>query len=192
MDERAFSPRSRTEKPSRSLHLGRLAKSERGTAVVEFALIAPLLFLIVFGIIEFGRILNAYNDLTQLAGQGARAAAVSSNPDGTSVAAASGTVDDADCGGKTYSIQCQLSNFYAKNNSLSSVTVCIPSLPTSIGQPVTVKTTYVFNFTSKLFGFTSLTLTNSQTERSEANPTYSAGSYQYRQGQPPLVSGTCS
>jgi Flp pilus assembly protein TadG len=179
--------------PSRlPLRLGRLAKGERGTAVVEFALVAPLLFLIVFGIIEFGRILNAYNQLTQLSGQGARAAAVTSNPDGTSVGAASGTVDDGDCGGKTYSIQCQLSNFYAKNDSLSSVTVCIPSLPSAIGQPVTVKTTYVFNFTAKLFGLTNLTLTSTQTERSEANPTYTAGSYQYRQGLPPVVSGTCS
>jgi Flp pilus assembly protein TadG len=52
---------------------------ERGTALVEFALIAPILFLFLFGIIEFGRALNYYNDLTQLAGQGARAAIVSRN-----------------------------------------------------------------------------------------------------------------
>ena len=143
--------------------------------MVEFALVAPLLFLIVFGIIQFGRILNAYNDLTQLAGQGARAAAVSSNPDGTSVAAASGTVDNADCGGQTYSIQCQLSKYYAQKDSLTGVTACIPSLPSAIGQPVTVHTSYVFNFGMKLFGFTTITLNATQTERSEANPTYTAG-----------------
>jgi Flp pilus assembly protein TadG len=181
VNERAISPRSRTETPSRlPLGLGRLVKGERGTAVVEFALVAPLLFLIVFGIIEFGRILNAYNELTQLAGQGARAAAVTSNPDGTSVGAAGGTVDDAECGGQTYSIQCQLSKFYAKNDSLTGVSVCIHALPgangqPAIGQPVTVKTSYVFNFTAKLFGFSSITLTSTQTERAEANPTYTAG-----------------
>ena len=87
----------------------------------------------MFGIIEFGRILNGYNQLTQLAGQGARAATVNRNPDGTAVAAASGTVDDSDCGGKTYSIQCQLSKYYAKNDSLSNVKVCIHSLPASPG-----------------------------------------------------------
>lgn len=129
----------------------------------------------MFGIIEFGRILNAYNDMTQLAGQGARAAAVSRNPDGTPVGAASGTVDDADCSGQTYSIQCQLSKYYAKQDSLSNVSVCIPSLPSAIGDPITVHTSYVYNFTVGLFGFTSITLNSTQTERAEATPTYTAG-----------------
>jgi Flp pilus assembly protein TadG len=153
----------------------RLAKGERGTAVVEFALVAPLLFLIVFGIIEFGRILNAYNQLTQLAGQGARAAAVSFNPDGTAVAAPNGTVDDANCGGQTYSIQCQLSDYYAKNDSLSGVTVCIPSKPSGIGQPVTVHVSYRYDFITGLFGLGHITLNSTQTERTEAAATYSAG-----------------
>ena len=156
--------------------LRRLASSERGTAVVEFALIAPLLFLLVFGINEFGRILNAYNNLTQLAGQGARAAAVSRNPDGTAVGASSGTVDDSDCGSAgSHSIQCQLSSFYAKQDSLTGVKVCIPSLPSGLGQPVTVHTSYVYNFTVGLFGFTQITLNSTQTVRAEANPTYAAG-----------------
>src|SRR5262249_25698707 len=58
---------------------GVLRRDEGGTALVEFALIAPLLFLLIFGIIDFGRALNYYNELTQLAGQGARAAAVNRN-----------------------------------------------------------------------------------------------------------------
>src|SRR6478736_8649423 len=103
MDERAPTPHPRHQGPSRRLSgARRRARSERGTAVVEFALVAPLLFLIVFGVIEFGRVLNAYNQLTQLAGQGARAAAVNRNPDGTQIAASSGTVDDADCSSKSY------------------------------------------------------------------------------------------
>ena len=176
MNERAVSPRPRIEKPSR-LRPGvlRLAKGERGTAVVEFALVAPLLFLIVFGIIEFGRILNAYNQLTQLAGQGARAAAVNRNPDGTPIGAATGTVDDTHCGGKTFSIQCQLSKYYAKNDSLSNVSVCIPTLPGSVGQAVTVRAKYVYNFSVGLFGFTHITLSSTQTERAEGMPTYTAG-----------------
>ena len=60
-----------------------LRRDQRGTALVEFALIAPLLFLLLFGIIDFGRALDYYNQVTQLAGQGARAAAVNRNPDGT-------------------------------------------------------------------------------------------------------------
>jgi len=176
MDERASPPPRRLAEPSRRLHrLHRLARSERGTALVEFALVAPILLLLVFGIIEFGRVLNAYNDLTQLAGQGARAAAVSRNPDGTAVGAVSGTVDDADCGGQTTSIQCQLANYYAKQDSLSGVTVCIPSLPSSIGDHVTVQTSYQYHFLTGFFGFATITLTASQTERAEATPTYAAG-----------------
>jgi len=176
MDERAPLPHRRLTGPSRRFSgARRLARSERGTAVVEFALIAPLLFLIVFGIIEFGRLLNGYNQLTQLAGQGARAATVNRNPDGTAIAAASGTVDDSDCGGKTYSIQCQLSKYYAKNDSLSNVKVCIHSLPASQGAPVTVKTTYRYNFITGLFGFAHIDLSSTQTERAEGTVSYTAG-----------------
>ena len=152
--------------------LRRLFGSERGTAVVEFALVAPILFLLVFGILDFGRALNYYNDVTQLAGQGARAAAVIRNPDGTAIGATSGTVDNADCGGKSYSIQCQLKNYYPTDNELQSgVHVCIPSSPTAVGQPVTVHVSFQFNFTSGLFGFANINLSSTQTERAEAVPT---------------------
>ncbi|HXH96011.1 MAG TPA: TadE/TadG family type IV pilus assembly protein [Gaiellaceae bacterium] len=153
--------------------LARLWRSERGTALVEFALVAPILFLLVFGIVEFGRVLNAYNDLTQLSGQGARAAAVSRNPDGTPVGATSGTIDST-CNGHTYSIQCQLSHYYAQTDSLSGVSVCIPAVAAP-GQPVTVRTKYVYNFTVGLFGFAHITLSSTQTERSEATATYTPG-----------------
>jgi Flp pilus assembly protein TadG len=151
--------------------LCRLLGSERGTAVVEFALVAPILFLLVFGILDFGRALNYYNDITQLAGQGARAAAVTRNPDGTAIAATSGTVDNADCGGKAYSIQCQLKNYYPTDAELQNgVHICIPSSPSAVGQPVTVHVTFAFNFTDGLFGFTTLNLSSTQTERAEATP----------------------
>jgi len=49
---------------------------EGGQSVIEFALILPFLFLIVFGITEFGRALMTTNILTQAAREGARVAAV--------------------------------------------------------------------------------------------------------------------
>jgi len=49
---------------------------DRGAAAVEFALLFPILLLIVFGIIDFGRALNAQITLTQAAREGARLAAV--------------------------------------------------------------------------------------------------------------------
>ncbi|MBT8214513.1 MAG: pilus assembly protein [Acidimicrobiia bacterium] len=50
--------------------------SDRGAAMVEFAIIAPLLLLVVFGIIEFGRAYNAQNSLTHAAREGAREYAI--------------------------------------------------------------------------------------------------------------------
>lgn len=49
---------------------------ERGAAAVEFALILPVLLLIVFGIINFGFMLSARQAVSQAAAEGARAAAV--------------------------------------------------------------------------------------------------------------------
>jgi hypothetical protein len=59
----------------------RLAE-ERANALVEFALVAPLLFVIVFGMIDFGKAFNYWLDENHLAAQGARLAAVSSLPPG--------------------------------------------------------------------------------------------------------------
>jgi Flp pilus assembly protein TadG len=50
--------------------------SDRGSVAVEFALLLPMLLLIVFGIVDFGRALNAQITLTQAAREGARLAAL--------------------------------------------------------------------------------------------------------------------
>src|SRR5579859_3032399 len=54
----------------------RSAIRDRGAAAVEFALLLPLLLLLIFGIIDFGRALNAQITLTQAAREGARLAAL--------------------------------------------------------------------------------------------------------------------
>lgn len=54
----------------RSLH-GR-SGADRGAAAVEFALLLPLMLLIVLGIIDFGRMLNAQQTLTNAAREGSR------------------------------------------------------------------------------------------------------------------------
>jgi Flp pilus assembly protein TadG len=52
------------------------APRDRGAAAVEFALLLPLLLFLVFGIIDFGRALNAEIVLTQAAREGSRLAAL--------------------------------------------------------------------------------------------------------------------
>lgn len=51
-------------------------KTQRGAALVEFAIIALLFFIILFGIIEFGRAWFTYNTLVEATRRGARVAAV--------------------------------------------------------------------------------------------------------------------
>jgi Flp pilus assembly protein TadG len=51
-------------------------KDQTGAAAVEFAIIASLLFVLVFGIIEFGRLFNELEIMNSAAREGARAAAV--------------------------------------------------------------------------------------------------------------------
>ncbi|HEY2371496.1 MAG TPA: TadE family protein [Gaiellaceae bacterium] len=140
MTERAPTPTAAANSlpvrgPSRRL-LRRLRQSERGTAVVEFALVAPLLFLLVLGVLDFARLLAYYNTLTQIASQGARAAAVDRNPDGTAISSPS-------------SLQLQLKDNYTgapEVKDSSTYRVCITKLPASVGDVVTVQASFTFNF----------------------------------------------
>lgn len=66
---------------------------DRGAAAVEFALVVPVLFLMLFGIIDFGRLYNAQVTITQAAREGARLAAL-----GTATAAVQTRTESAATG----------------------------------------------------------------------------------------------
>jgi Flp pilus assembly protein TadG len=138
-------------------------RDQRGTAMVEFALIALPLFTLLFGVIDFGRALNYYNQQTQLVGLGARSAAVDRLPDDSG--SATGT-----------SIQQQLVQQFSTGELRNKTQVCI-SLPNgnAVGDPVMVTATYPFTLLP-MFGGT-LTLKASQSERLEVAPTFSTGCY---------------
>ena len=53
---------------------------ERGVALIEFALVLPLLLLIMFGMIDFGKAFNYWNDETHLANEAVRQAVVNKCP----------------------------------------------------------------------------------------------------------------
>jgi Flp pilus assembly protein TadG len=56
-------------------------RASRGIATVEFAICAPVLFLLMLATAEFGRVLFQYNTLTKAVRDGARYAAINASID---------------------------------------------------------------------------------------------------------------
>ena len=115
--------------------MGPKRKSERGAAVVELAVVLPILVLLLFGIIEFGRGYNAKVELTAAVREGARAAALSS---GDPVVA---TRDAAP----------------GLNTSAVAVTVVAPCPPSGTGN-AKVKAAYPFTYAIPFFGTRTVTV----------------------------------
>lgn len=101
-------------------------RSQEGAAAVEFALIASILFMVLFGIIEFGRLFSELEVLNSAAREGARAAAVR----GTGEEVADAVSEAADP--------------YELDESPTADKVCSD---TTSGQPVTVSWDQNFVFT---------------------------------------------
>ncbi len=113
-------------------------RSQRGQTLVEFALVLPLLALVLFAVIQFGVVYNNYISLTDAVRAGARKGAVSrfvSDPVGTTQSA---VLDAASPDLKTSS-PCTTGNV--------CVTVTSDWQP---GDTVTVQATYPY--TINLFG----------------------------------------
>ena len=60
--------------------MGMRVRDEEGVALVEFALVLPLLLLLLFGMLEFGKAFNYWLDANHLANEGVRFAVVNKNP----------------------------------------------------------------------------------------------------------------
>jgi len=72
-------------------------RSDRGQTMVEFALVVPILLMVVFAIIQFGMLYNNYITLTDATRVGARKGAVSRtapNPIAVTVAATRAAAPD--------------------------------------------------------------------------------------------------
>ena len=92
--------------------------SERGQALVEFALVLPLLLLVVIGMLEFGKAINYWIDQNQLASEGARWVVVNRVPSGSSLNTNPSVTDY-----KTY-IQAQAETQELRN--LAVIKICAP------------------------------------------------------------------
>jgi Flp pilus assembly protein TadG len=146
---------------------GRRARSEDGLALVEFALLLPVLALLLFGMLDFGKAFNYWIDETHLANEGARFAAVNRNPGGSGM-----TLQQF--------IREQATTAELKNGGTSSVgsplQVCVafPSGTSNVGDPVkvTVQTTYTWlGFIAGRIGLNQTTIRGQATMRLEAAPT---------------------
>jgi Flp pilus assembly protein TadG len=144
--------------------------SEDGAALVEFALVLPILVLLLFSMLDFGKAFNYWIDETHLANEGARWAAVNKNPGGSSL--------------QQY-IQSQATTPELRNGGTASVPnpaeVCIsfPNGTANVGDPVRVSVSVNYNwlpFIGNQTGVAQASLTASSTMRLEALPSnYSAG-----------------
>jgi Flp pilus assembly protein TadG len=88
---------------------------ERGAAMIEFALAATLLLVLLFGIITYGYVLSFKQGMTQAAAEGARAGAVSSTPTPAATAAVTRSVSafNKTCG--TGGLTCNINPAYTTN-----------------------------------------------------------------------------
>ena len=86
--------------------LGRLARSRGGATIVEFALVAPPLLMLLLGIMETGRALWTQNALNYAVEQAARCASIDQNNCGNAgqVAAFAATVAGAQFGATSFAV----------------------------------------------------------------------------------------
>jgi Flp pilus assembly protein TadG len=112
----------------------RCRKTRVGAATVEFAVIAPLFVLLLFGMIEFGRLVMVQQVITNASREGARRA----------------VVEQATTADVTSAVQTYLTNGGVK--ATSAVVTVNPNPPTAagLGEPVTVQVQVPFSAVSWL------------------------------------------
>ncbi len=153
---RALFERVRALDPARRSPHG----SESGQAIVEFALILPLVLILLLLILDFGRAINYWIDSTHLASEGARLAAVDKAPGGNLQAHIKNQADTEELrtGGSVGVAEPGL-----------EVSICYPE-GRAVGNPVKVTVSADYNwlpFLNSEFGLTQTAITGSATHRIE-------------------------
>lgn len=124
-------------------------RDEQGQTMVEFALVVPILCLILFGVIQFGALYNDYVTLTDASRVGARKAAVSrheADPAAAAEASARASAPGLDA---------------------DNLDVNVTTTGWEHGDSVTVETTYPYNISLLGFVVASGDLSAETTERVE-------------------------
>jgi Flp pilus assembly protein TadG len=114
-------------------------RGQRGQAIMEFGLCFLVFFFLLYGIMEFGRMVASYNILAGATREGARYAVVHGSSSGSAA-----TATDVQTVVRKWSV----------GLDTSSITVTASGVGGAPGSTVTVKSTY------SMLPFTSLFLTN--------------------------------
>jgi Flp pilus assembly protein TadG len=120
-------------------------KSQKGASAVEFALVLPLLVVLLFGIIEFGTVMYDKAMITNASREGARTGIVYSYPDRISDGEIMSKVND------------YCSNYLINFGGTSAVSTNITRAGNSSGDPLTVMVSYRYDFLVLPNLFSSLT-----------------------------------
>jgi Flp pilus assembly protein TadG len=140
--------------------------TEDGQAMVEFALVLPVLLLVVMGILWFGRALNYTQDETQLANEAARFAAVNNWPGAGSTSLSSYILGQIDTK--------ELKNGSTDVPNPAKMSICFPNGTSNVGDPVKITINSTFHFLP-ILKLANTNISGSATMRLEAVPTnYSA------------------
>ena len=147
--------------PSLATRTRRRLRSERGTSMVEMALVMPVLLFLALGIVDFGRAINYWNDVNQIAADGARFAAVNNNPGLTltpqvtdfrqwlrSQAETGELKDGTVAGGNPASCPDAMNTDECSQSVTQKLKVCIESptgQPLTVGNPVRVRVESSYN-----------------------------------------------
>ena len=136
--------------------------------MVEFALVLPVLLVVLLGVLDFGKVFNYWQDATHISAEGARYAAVNRKPDpGNADSLQQQLREQADTaelrGGGTASIP-----------TAAEVCISFPNGTSNPGDPVEVSMTFEYHWLAFLgseVGLTTKTITATSTMRLEAIPT---------------------
>jgi Flp pilus assembly protein TadG len=175
-----------------------MRSNERGVALIEFALVLPMILLILLGMIDVGKAVNYWNDETHLANEAARAAAVNKQivPGQTINQTIKDEADSAELrngGGSVSSPGVQICIWFPNNTDPSDD----PMRDHNIGDPVQVVVHAQYNWLAYLVGqglpvHSDLTATSTmrleQTFRNNGSDAFTTGPASASQTN---ASGTC-
>lgn len=118
--------------------------AESGQALVEFALVLPILLMVVIGVFEFGRAWNTYQVITDASREAARKVVVRGSKETSS--SVTQTVNDALSRASLKTAAFNNAN-PCPTGTVTSADVCIMGLGGATGTAATVQIRYPYSFT---------------------------------------------